>query len=137
MISYDTNILIYALESECEFSERSKDIMLQGEHEGAALSVLVWQEFMNGLKKSDVFVFEKIKRILSSFGNTKFVGVDQKIAEKAVTLSRNSSTKLRNYDAILVATAIEHGASEFWTNDKELLSLKIDEIKMCPLVGRM
>ncbi len=129
MIAYDTNILIYAFEGTSSWSKAAQQIVQKGEHEGAVLSVLAWQELVTGvvLHDGDPTV---LKSALRDLGVTKFVPVTLGICERAVNLTRRYGRAVYGYDAIHIAAAIEHKAEVFITNDKLLTNLRMDEIEI-------
>jgi len=130
MISYDTNVLIYAFESDNQWSASARKIVEAGEREGAVLSVLAWQEILTGAALRSIEAEAKQRAILDQFMTTRFVPVTEVIANKAVALTRQFGRKAKGYDAILLATAIEQGADTFWTNDKTLLELKLPNLNI-------
>jgi len=130
MIAYDTNVLIYAFEGTSTWSKAAQLIVQQGEHEGAVLSILAWQELMTGATLSGNDLDKKLRSILHDFGTTKFVPVTLAICERAVTLTKHYGKQVYGYDAIHVATAIEYKADNFITNDEALISLQLDELKI-------
>jgi predicted nucleic acid-binding protein len=127
VIAYDTNILIYALEGASSWSKAAQSIVQRGEHEGAVLSVLAWQELITGVVLHDGETVQLIA-VLRDLGATKFMPVNQGICERAITLTRRYGRAVYGYDAIHIATAIEHKAEVFITNDKMLTNLRLDEI---------
>lgn len=126
MIAYDTNILIYALEGTCEWASAAQAIVHQGERDGAVLSVLAWQELMTGALLRGNGLESTVDKALADLGATKFVPVFLSICERAVTLTRHYGKQVYGYDAIHLATALEHRATAFVTNDKALLSVHLD-----------
>jgi predicted nucleic acid-binding protein len=128
MIAYDTNILIYALEGSSSWAKAAQIIVQQGEHEGAVLSVLAWQEMMTGLVLKGGDLDKELSAALSDLGATRFVPVTLAICERATLLTKQYGKKLYGYDAIHIATAIEYKAASFVTNDKTLVDLQIKEI---------
>lgn len=130
MIAYDTNILIYALEGTSPWATAAQDIVLQGEREGAILSVLAWQELVTGAVLRNGDQEEVILEALAELGATKFVAVNLAICQRAVALTRAYGRKLYGYDAIHIATALENKAEAFITNDKLLLGLEIRELSV-------
>jgi predicted nucleic acid-binding protein len=128
MIAYDTNVLIYALESTGAWAGAAQAVVRQGERDGAVLSVLVWQELMTGAILKDGGSERLAADALRHLGATEFVPVSQSICQRAVALTRQYGRRVYGYDAINLATALEHRATEFITNDKALLSLEIDEL---------
>ncbi len=134
MIAYDTNVLIYAFESDTEWSQAARQIVKAGERDGAVLSVLAWQEVLTGAVLHGKSTETAQRQILQSLEGTKFVPVTTTIANSALALTRKFGRKVKGYDAILLATAIEHGATVFYTNDTRLQDLKLKEIKIRGLV---
>lgn len=130
MISYDTNVLIYALGLEQEWSGKAQEIVASGERQGAVLSVLLWQEFFAGLINLKHINSKEVREVFDNFTITNFVPVTKEIVEKAIDLIAKSEKKIKNHDAVLLATAIVHGATEFWTNDKQILTIKTEEIQI-------
>lgn len=126
MIAYDTNILIYALEGTSEWAHAAQAVVQQGEHDGAVLSVLAWQELMTGaIVRGDDFERLTIEA-LRHLGATEFVPVSQLICQRAVALTKRYGKQVYGYDAIHLATALELKAPVFVTNDKALLSVQVE-----------
>lgn len=126
MIAYDTNVLIYALEGTSSWATAAQAIVQQGERDGAVLSVLAWQELMTGAALQGEGLDGKVALALRDLGATRFVPVSQAICERAVALTKGYGKQVYGYDAIHLATALEHKAEAFVTNDKVLLNLQID-----------
>ncbi len=133
MISYDTNIVIYALEGVDPWSKAAVSIIESGESEGAVVSVLLWQEMFGAVRVIDSSVIDELAQALKTLQSTQFVDVSMSIAELAVKLNKKYGNRLRSYDAIHIATAIEHKADYFVTNDQILVRLNISEIEIRPL----
>lgn len=133
MIAYDTNILIYALEGISSWSKAAQAVVQSGEHEGAVLSVLIWQELMTGAVMCGDDSDKRLANTLNDFSATKFAPVTLSICEKAISLTKHYGKQVYGYDAIHLATAIEFKAEYFVTNDKELLGLELDEVKIISL----
>jgi predicted nucleic acid-binding protein len=128
MIAYDTNILIYALEGTSSWTKASQLIVRQGEHEGAVLSVLAWQELMTGAALREGNYDEKLATILHDLSATRFMPVTLAICQRATSLTKRYGKQIYGYDAIHIATAIEYKAKSFVTNDKALTDLQLDEL---------
>lgn len=126
MIAYDTNILIYAFEGDSEWAAAAQTIVEQGERDGAVLSLLAWQELMTGAVLKGKGADATIAMVLRDLGATKFVPVTREICERAVDLTKRYGKQVYGYDAIHIATAIEHKATVFVTNDKPLLNVRIE-----------
>ncbi len=133
MIAYDTNILIYALEGVEPWAKAAQTLVRLGEHEGAVLSVLAWQELVTGAVLGSGKSEQKITSVLNDLSATKFVPVTLAISRCAVGLTNRYGKRLYGYDAIHLATAIEHGAQTFVTNDKALLGTHLKELKISSL----
>jgi predicted nucleic acid-binding protein len=75
MIAYDTNILIYAFEGTSSWSKAAQIIIKQGEHDGAILSILAWQELMTGAALNGDNLDKKLATALNDLSSTRFVPV--------------------------------------------------------------
>ncbi|MGH7195737.1 MAG: type II toxin-antitoxin system VapC family toxin [Candidatus Saccharimonadales bacterium] len=128
LLAYDTNILIYALEGTSPLAQAAQSIVKKGEHDGAVLSVLAWQELMTGAALRSKGLAEQLAAALSDLQATKFVPVNLAICEQAVNLTRRYGKALYGYDAVHIATALVYKAEAFVTNDKTLISLQPDEL---------
>ncbi|HVA11513.1 MAG TPA: PIN domain-containing protein [Candidatus Dormibacteraeota bacterium] len=128
MIAYDTNILIYAFEGTNSWSKAAQLIVQQGEHDGAVLSILAWQELMTGAVMRGDDSDEQLATVLRNLSATRFVPVTLAICKRATALTKRYGKQLYGYDAIHIATAIEYKADFFVTNDKVLTNLQLDEL---------
>ncbi len=133
MIAYDTNILIYALEGSSEWASAAQAVVQQSERNGAVLSVLAWQELMTGALLKGGGLDDVVAAVLGDLRSTKFMPVSLTICERAVALTKRFGKQVYGYDAIHLATALEHRATSFVTNDKALLNLRIDGLDICGL----
>ena len=133
MISYDTNVLIYALQSNKEFTAHAQTIVTNGEQQGAVLSVIIKHEILTGMA---IFGHNDglIKEALDSLMSAKWVDVNDKVVGLAVDLTKQCGRKLKGNDALVVATAILGGADVFYTNDKQLVGLNLPQIKIKSLL---
>lgn len=128
MISYDSNVLIYFLESHPEFGAAAKDVIIQNSKDGVVLSMLVKQEVLTGFALRNTAYVEVVGRLFDSLENTRFMAVTDDIIREAVRLTSKYGRKVIGYDAIHIATAILGGSAVFYTNDQQLFDAKIDEI---------
>ena len=131
MISYDTNILIYALESTSDHAIAARKVVTKGEAEGAVLSVLLKQEILTGRVLMGAGT-DFAKEALDSLMGARWVEVNDTIIFQAVELTRKYGNKIKGYDAVILATAIVGGVSKFYTNDKSLDKLGVTEIDVLP-----
>lgn len=131
MITYDTNILIYAFEGTSAYAAAAQAVVRQGEQQGAVLSVLAWQELLTGVVLKGPSDDEQLRASLRDLTATLFVPVTQEICKRAVLLTARYGKQIYGYDAIHIATALAHGATAFVTNDKTLLSvLSVDGLEI-------
>jgi predicted nucleic acid-binding protein len=102
---FDSNILIDYLNG---IAAAKKEFQL---YESRAISVVTWMEVMVGDELED----DKITRgFLASF---EIIAVTETVAERAVKLRREKRMKLP--DAIILASAIEHGLLFVTRNTKD------------------
>ena len=132
IIALDSNIIIYVLDSASPFSKPAQLLLkkIEGSESQVFLSTVARTEILHQPYQVSVVIGEKAKQLLSSFGFITFVEVSVDIADKAAELCARVGAKLKNIDAIHLATALSVGATEFWTNDRELLKVKVGEISI-------
>lgn len=128
MLAYDTHILIYALEGGSDWAEAAQAVVQKGEQDGAVLSVLAWQELMTGAVLNGDGLDDRVAAALQDLQAAKFVPVTPAISKRAAELTKRYGRRIYGYDAIHLATAIEHKAEAFITNDARLLGTPIQEI---------
>lgn len=128
MLAYDTNILIYALEGTDRLSKAAQLIVQKGEHDGAVLSVLAWQELMTGAALHKYNSTDKLTAALNDLRGTRFMPVTLAVCRQAVALTQRYGKSLYGYDAIHIATALIYKAEAFITNDKTLVELQPNEV---------
>lgn len=135
MISYDSNVLIYFLESHPQFGGVARDIIMSSTSKPVILSVLAYQEVLTGFALRDRNSLVVAREAIDSMYNVKFVSVSQRIATIAVELSAEYGKKLLGYDAIHIATAIDSGVDKFYTNDAQVASIgNIERLQIFPLI---
>jgi predicted nucleic acid-binding protein len=133
VISYDTNVLIYALEGHSQFQAAAQAVVRQGERGGAVLSVIIKQEILTGAALRGRAAYDAAVQAIGLLRKARFVSVDDAVARLAAELTLRHGRKIIGYDALHVATALRAGADEFWTNDKALAKVKVDGLKICLL----
>lgn len=116
MMYLDTNILIYLLERHDTYSELVAAALEQATkaHDSLVTSAITVTEFLAGTVSSNLGTLHKVPRL-------RFVSLDESLAEQAALLQRESNLKIG--DAIHLATAIEHRAETFFTNDRQLAKI--------------
>lgn len=130
MISYDSNLLIYFLESHPEFGQTAREILLSHSNSGVVLSTLVIQEVLTGFALRGDNSEATARRMLDTLEYTEFVPVSKQITEEAVRLTVKYGRKILGYDSIHLATSIVSGGNVFYTNDKQLLSAGVEEVNI-------
>lgn len=132
IVALDSNILIYVLDDASPFSKPALSLLkrLEESETMVRLSTIARTEILQLPYQVSAELGNKTKQFLSSFGFISFVSVSENIADKAAELCADYGAKLKNIDSIQLATALDVGASEFWTNDQELLKVKIDKISI-------
>jgi predicted nucleic acid-binding protein len=123
MIAYDSNVLIYYLESHAEFGKASKHIITEHAKQGVALSALVQQEVLTGFALRSQSAYTTAQKALAALEHTTFIPVTEVIAQQAAELTSQYGRRLLGYDALHIATALAAEVTEFYTNDLELLSI--------------
>lgn len=132
VVALDSNILIYILDDASPFSKLALDLLkkLEGAETSVYLSTVARTEILHQPYQVSAEIGTKAKQFLSSFGFISFIDVSEDIADKAAELCAKVGAKLKNIDSIHLATALSAGAAEFWTNDRELLKVKVHGISI-------
>lgn len=126
----DANILIYVLDDASPFSQVAQNLLKRLEHEAdpVFISVIARTEILHQPYRLSVEIGDQAKHLLDSFDFLIYLDTTRAIADRAAKLCTDAGAKLKNIDAIHLATAIHAGATEFWTNDRELAKVKIEGI---------
>jgi predicted nucleic acid-binding protein len=109
MLAFDSNILIYHLEGNKKFGERSRRVFLEIEKVGGVCSSVVITESLYGT----ILSLDQLGPLLSP--SITVLPVDNTTAELAGQLKTKYG--LKNIDAIHIATALLSRAKTFITND--------------------
>lgn len=129
IIGVDTCIFAYVFSENPEFFEISKKILEEIE-KGKTIGVfsaIGMIELLTGPKRlGDFKLAEQYKILLSHFPNLKIINLTEAIIDRASDL--RARYQLRTPDSIHLATAIESGAKQFFTNDKALKKVKEIEV---------
>lgn len=129
LIAFDSNVLIYALNENPDYVGASRNLIARvssGKANGVA-SVLALSEVMR--KGSGELLIA-----LQSIRNFRYLPVSLELALEAARIQKVHKT-IRLVDAVHLATAITSGAVEFWTNDSQLLKLRLSAIKIKSLTS--
>ncbi len=129
IIAYDVSVFIYVFEDNKEFYESSKKALtplLAGNAKGIFSSIGLI-ELLTGPKKRNRgdLAFE-YKQKIWDFPNLMLKNLNLNIIDLSSDL--RAKYGLHTADAVHIATAIDSGATKFYTNDKKLKAVK--EIKV-------
>jgi uncharacterized protein len=128
-IYWDSMIFIYLLEGNPAFAPRVKTILERMKSRGDRLltSVFTVGEVLTGPRRLGAQdVATKIKQWFES-GSVELLPFDLDTADRYSSL--RATGKMKQADAIQLATASVAGVDAFLTNDKELLKLTIPGIR--------
>lgn len=128
-IALDSAVFIYFLENNPKFGGMSEAIFELAENDKLkiACSLLISIEVLTGYRKvKDEVAEHKFKSILKDFSNIEIHDFPEKLVNQTANL--RVKYNIKTPDAIHLATAIEHKADFFITNDKQLKNVK--EIKV-------
>lgn len=127
----DTQIFIYALESNSNFGDKAKSIIRNAEKNNInivvsplTLTELLTKPYIMADKENIKF----IKNSFLSLNNLEIKDINIKIADKAAEL--RGALKLRTPDAIHLATALDRNCNTFYTNDNHFKNLKQKDIEI-------
>lgn len=128
-IGLDSMAYIYLLEEHPKLSILAENIFERAENHKLTIvsSALVLIEVLTGLRKSKEHGLEReFQNIISEFPYLEIHTIDKNLVNSVVDL--RVKYHLKTPDAIHLATAIEHKADAFITNDPQLK--KVKEIPM-------
>lgn len=129
MIAFDTNIPIYILNNHPQFYAPAKSILRTAQEQAGCASVLLVTELLQYSLFNDSRQLKIAEQFIESMDFVDFAPVDNEIARQAAAILR-ACPQLRLPDAIHLASAIVTGASEFWTNDRQLTSITLDSLRI-------
>lgn len=131
VVGLDSSIFIYLLEKHERFGPVAKKVLKEvesGKKEGI-LSAIGVIELLTGPKKSkDEKTVVEYRMLLESFANLTIGGLHKYGIEMAAEF--RAVYGLRTPDAVHLATALDYGATAFYTNDKKLKKVKGIEIRL-------
>lgn len=116
--SFDTMVLIYALEQNEQYLPLVRAILQNAENGTIAyyVSLFLYLEVMAGFYKKEIdYEIEKAKQFFVQFPSIHYIDVNRTIADAAAKL--RATHDFKTPDAIIAATAIVHTVDVFITND--------------------
>ena len=120
-IGLDTSIFIYQIEAVSPFvdlAERTLQVVRHGSV-SAVTSVLTLPELLvEPLRRGRPDLAARYEALVRAIPNLAVVDVDGRVARRSATL--RTAYRLRTVDAVQIASALEHGATAFLTNDRRL-----------------
>jgi predicted nucleic acid-binding protein len=126
MIALDTNVFIYVLNGHEQFGQLSAKLLKDKESKTA--SRLVYAEVLASPKLEDEILHSKALLFLNEL-DIQWQEVNNNVLIEAANL-RRQQPKLKLIDALHIASAIIAHAEIFFTNDQDLQSLRISELKI-------
>jgi predicted nucleic acid-binding protein len=124
LIGLDTSLFIYHFEAHPRYLSLTTEILgsIQSGRRESIISVVTLMELtVLPYRMNQPQAAAEYEALLVHFPNLRLVDVTRDIARRAAQL--RASYTLRPADALLVATAVEGGATAFVTNDKALVRL--------------
>ncbi|OGH48330.1 MAG: hypothetical protein A3G66_01555 [Candidatus Levybacteria bacterium RIFCSPLOWO2_12_FULL_39_17] len=121
-IALDSNIFIYALENKKELGDLSRKLLaeLKEQNHQLVTSVLTIQEVLVGVYKERlVNRINEYLEFISGEGRIAVIDFNREVAVISARI-RADYPQIKTPDAIQLATAINQGASRFYTADKKL-----------------
>ncbi len=121
-IALDSNIFIYALENTKELGDLSRGLLLEIKEQNhqPLTSVLTVQEVLVGVYKEGLSnKINEYLEFISGGGRIAVIDFNREVAVISARV-RADYPHIKTPDAIQLATAINQGASRFYTADKKL-----------------
>ncbi len=120
LLYLDSNVFIYALAGQRPFNLPALEILqkIESGSNDCVLSTIVYSEVIGFSKQPESL--DTAHAFLRGLRHTTFVPVDLRIARRAGYLRNKYGSALKLADALHLATALEHGADVFVTNDLPL-----------------
>lgn len=132
-LALDTNIFIYYIETNGEFSKSTNQLFttIQDQRLHVYTSVTTVTELLSLSASPDII--KSIEEFLARLSFVEFVPIDMNIASIAASMRRKYN--IRFPDAIQLATAINQRADIFVTNDKKLTRCKEIKVILLPQIN--
>jgi predicted nucleic acid-binding protein len=129
LIALDTSVWIYHLEGSAAYgqaADRVLETVAQGRIEGVASELVLLELLVAPLKKGAQDVADEIELALLHFPHLQLAPVTRPVLVRAAEIRARYG--LRTPDAIMIATAVESGATLAVTNDDAWQ--KVEEIEI-------
>jgi len=120
VIAIDTSILIYHLEAHPGYIEYTTQILKaiqSGACRGVVSEITLLELLVLPLKQERLDVADEYEILLTNFPNLTLAPVTRQVIIKAASI--RAITGLKTPDAMIIATAIEQGATLIITNDRQ------------------
>lgn len=120
-VGLDTPVFIYHVEGTLRFAEPAGvalDELARGAFAGVTSVLTLMEVAVKPLQVGRPEVAEAYEVLLAHFPNLAVAAIDRSTARRAAEL--RATHRLRPADALQVATCLEHGATAFLTNDRDL-----------------
>lgn len=120
-VGIDTSVFIYQIEGESPLAEPAAAVLAAlaaGGFQGVTSVLTLMELAVKPLQAGRRDAADEYEVLVGTFPNLVVVDIDRRIARRAAAL--RAAYRLRPADALHVATAIEHGAGAFVTNDRAL-----------------
>lgn len=130
-IALDTSVWIYHLEGSAAYGRAADSVLeaiAQGRVEGVASELVLLELLVAPLKKGAQDVADEIELALSHFPHLRLAPVTRPVLGRAAEIRARYG--LRTPDAIMVATAVESGATLAVTNDEAWQEVEEIEIML-------
>ena len=124
LIGLDTSLFIYHFEAHPQYLSLTTEILgsiQSGQRESIVSVVTLMELTVLPYRMNQPQAAAEYEALLTHFPNLHLVDVTRDIVRRAAQL--RAAYALRPDDALLVATAVEGGATAFVTNDKGLVRL--------------
>jgi len=120
-VGLDTSVFIYHFEASREFAAPAGSVLqalARGDFLGVTSVLTLMEVSVKPLQLGRQDVADEYEILLSNYPNLLIADVTRSVTRRAATL--RATHRLKPADAVQVAACIEHGATAFVTNDRDL-----------------
>lgn len=120
-VGIDTSVFIYRFESNSALGSLAGDALMameEGRFAGVTSLLTLMELAVRPLAVGRPDVADEYEVLLANFPHLSVVDVDRRVARRGAEL--RAAHRLRPADALQLGACIEHGASAFLTNDRDL-----------------